>query len=386
MGLISGRRVVADGAVGMLDLCSGGGAAVLGFQPRPVVRAVSGALRRTAHAPLQGRSDDERTLEHELRATLGLDDFRVFPATTGSEAVDLAIRVAHRVTGRRTMIYLRGAYHGATLAAMSVCGLPGWRRSEEAGWFDHVQLDIPAEGAAEPDGLCRMKAAAEATDGVAGVILEPMQSNRGFRIPAREALGWLREFCDRRGALLIVDEIGGGLGRCGFWLGIHRAGITPDVVVLGKNLGAGVVPIAATLVREKMAASAGGPGMRSSLAWSPPACSAALATLRTIRHARLVERAQNLGRVCEHELGPLRHAPLVECLVGAGLGWGIGLKETGEAGRRRLDVVRALAGRGVHVEPNPGLPGVRLMPALTIPKPLLRRAVQLVRDVIAETE
>lgn len=368
----------------VLDLTAGSGAAPLGLNPSEVIAAVVRQLRVDVHPALHIPCQLAQRLEHELLDALELSGYRVLPATTGSGAVDLAMRIARRATDRHGIGYMRGSFHGNSTAAAGICGIPGWAKNVEQD-SENVELEVPTapdtSGNEWEETRARLE---EQRASLAAIVIEPLQSNRGYRLPAQGFLPWLAHYCRDTGTLLIADEIGSSLGRGGTWLGSRLFGVEPDLAVLGKSLGAGVLPIAAVLARASVIDAAKGPGLGSSLSWSPPACAAALATLGEIRDRNLVERARDLGARFGPSLRILADQGLVDEVFGVGLGWGLKLGQVGDpdAKQRRLGAARELALRGVHIEPNPSLPGLRLMPALTIGENDLTRGLDCIHEVL----
>ena len=377
------RSLLREAATGerVIDLCSGEGAAILGYQPRSVVSAVRQQLCRDAHGRHRSARRLGARLAMKLRAIAGMPGAEVVPATTGSEAADLAVRLCRRVTGRPLVAHLRNSYHGSTSATMSLCGIASFRRRDKLGASLELAVpDTPDQERASQWERSKLRLRARSHE-LAAIILEPVRSNAGFRMLSRQCAAWLRRFCDQHGIILIADEVTSGLGRCGAWLSAELVGIRPDIVVLGKSLGAGVAPIGAAIVPSDIWRAARGPGYRSTLSWSPPACAAAIATLRAITRGKLVERSARLGESIHRRLGQLAPRTVTD-LVGCGLGWGIQLGRPRDqtADEWRAHAYLRLLARGLHVEPSATLPGLRMMPPLTIPHGVLMRAI----DAIAE--
>jgi acetylornithine/N-succinyldiaminopimelate aminotransferase len=173
----------------------------------------------------------------------------VFFSNSGAEANEAAIKLARKwglPQGRPTIVALDGSFHGRTTAALAATGQPAKRAAFEplVDWLRFVA----------PDDIVALDTAM--TPEVAAVFVEPVLGEGGVRPLADAYLQAARALCDQRGALLIVDEVQTGVGRCGAWAAVERAGVTADVVTLAKALGGGV-PIGATMARADIAFTAG---------------------------------------------------------------------------------------------------------------------------------
>ncbi|HEX8696321.1 MAG TPA: aminotransferase class III-fold pyridoxal phosphate-dependent enzyme [Longimicrobium sp.] len=363
-----------------LDLLCEWGVAPLGWNPPEVVQAVARSLAENSFAARHWAGDLGDRLAAELRAGLGHEGYAVFPALSGSEAVDMALRIARRATGRPGALYLGGAYHGSTLAARAACGVRGWVTEEERGGFPNVEIPVGPGGEIDLD---RVEREIRAGPGLGCLILEPLRANAGFVALDPARMRGLRALCREHGLLFIADEITEAPARCGVWCGMHHFGEQADVLLLGKSLSAGVFPIAAVAVAPEFARFAEAPGFFSTFAWTPPACAGALATLEVISSRDLVERARRLRAQVEDQLEEIRRFPGVTAVAGMGMGFGIGVREDGRSPPVRVELARRLRLRGVIVGPNPNLPGLVLMPPLTIELAELRRGLQAILEVIA---
>lgn len=361
-----------------LDLLGGWGTALLGWRPRDVVGAARRELEKLPHAPFDWDVPDRERLSAELCRLVGATADEVIPATTGTEAVEAAMRLARDATDRTRFAFAAGAYHGGGVASASLCGIDGWGSAADRSGFDNVRIDLGPSAGTAPAG------AIERAGDLAGVVFEPLQANAGFRLPARETVGALVGAARRTGALVICDEVNSSLGRGGRWRGGSHFGIEPDLVVLGKGLAAGVYPVAAVLARRDVVPDTCRPGFQpSSFAWSPPGCAAALATLHAIERDALVTRARELRRRAAPLLAAIERLPCVTGVTGAGLGIGIGIAERdASAVTLRQSARRALLDRGVVVGTNPNLPGLVLMPALTIDEDRLQWALGEVGETL----
>lgn len=214
---------------------------------------------------------------------------RVHFSCTGAEAVETALKLA-RATGRHRVISMAGGYHGTTLGALSVTD-----RTAVQVPFRPLLSGVTTVPFGDADALRR---ALEADKARACVILEPVQTEGGVRVPPP---GWLREVadaCRAAGALLVVDENQTGLGRLGTWWGCDAEGVTPDLLLTGQGLGGGCVPVSAVVATEEAFAPLDRNPRPHGSAFSgyPLGMAAVTATLEVLEREYLPSRADHLGK------------------------------------------------------------------------------------------
>lgn len=207
---------------------------------------------------------------------------------SGTEAVEAAIKIA-RLNGRRHLVSTVGGYHGKTLGALSVTAKSAFQdpfRPLLPG-VDHVPFgDAPA-----------LAAVLAQHPGEACFILEPVQGEGGVVIPPPGYLSAVRSLCSEHGALLILDEIQTGLGRLGAWWGVDEEGVRPDILLSGKALGGGVMPVAATITTpELFAVLDRDPVLHTStFSAAPLAMAAVCGAIRALKEEEIIPRAAALG-------------------------------------------------------------------------------------------
>jgi adenosylmethionine-8-amino-7-oxononanoate aminotransferase len=235
-------------------------------------------------------------LAERLRALTGLD--RVFYSDNGSTAVEVALKMAfqywrNRGERRTRFLALDHAYHGDTVGAMSVSGIPLFRDTFQDLLFtvDRYRGDIPGD--------------------VAAVLVEPiLQGAGGMRIHAPAFLAEVAGRCRAAGTLLIADEVLTGFGRTGRMFACEHAGVRPDILCVAKGL-TGILPFAATLATEEVYAAFLGDRSRTffhghSFTGNPLGCAVAIESLRIFEEEPVLERARAIGRRLEEGLAPLR--------------------------------------------------------------------------------
>jgi len=349
----------------------------IGHRHPRVLEAVRDQLDRMPMSVRTMPSAPQAELAERLAVLTPGDLQYAFFANSGAEANEGAIKLARLATGRPGIVAMQEAFHGKTLGALSATGREYYRRPFEplVPGFTHVPFGDAAA----------VEMAIAPTTGA--VMLEPIQGEAGVIIPPAGYLREVREICDRRGVLLIADEIQTGLGRTGRLFAVEHEQVTPDIMTLAKALGGGVMPIGAFVARphlwERLRQD---PYIHSStFGGNPLACRAAMATLEVVVEERLAERAEELGA---HFLTRLReieahHPRVIKAVRGRGLMLGIefthrdyALMTSAEAGHRGVITFYTLN--------NPQV--IRIEPPLIITIELIDRAVQGIDGAVAEAE
>jgi len=352
------------------DLMAGWGVNCIGHCHPTLVRAIATQAGRLMQTTNIFYTLPQVELIERLAALTPEAITRCFLVNSGAEAVDGAIKLAHRATGRSKYVSTENSFHGRTIGALGVIGQAKHRQP---------YLALLREPTLVP--FDDLDAAAKAIDGdTAAFIVEPVQGEGGVNVPRDGYLAGLREICDANGALLIVDEVQTGIGRTGRMFALEHDGVTPDILTLGKGLGGGF-PMAAFLTTEAVAATVQLSDHGTTYGGNPLACAAANAVLRVLAEEGLVERSAALGAQLLERLGAFatRHPNLVDAVRGRGLLVGLALHDAEEAGSIPA---RALA-RGVLVNVTAGRV-IRFFPALNIPEEELWPAVDTVLALLAE--
>jgi 4-aminobutyrate aminotransferase-like enzyme len=246
-------------------------------------------------------------LLERLAALAPWPDARAVLATSGSEAVEIALKTALLATGRAGVLALAGAYHGLTLGSLAVTDRELFRRPFERRLYQGVartrfpgERDKPAVLSAALDAVERALERPAGWDPVGAVIVEPIQGRAGVRVPAPGFLAGVAERARGAGALLVCDEVLTGFGRTGAMFAHEHFGVVPDLLCVGKALGGGM-PISACLgparVMDAWPPSEGEAIHTSTFVGHPVACAAALAFLDVLVDEGLIERARVLGKL-----------------------------------------------------------------------------------------
>jgi len=280
----AGSKVQGSDGHTYLD-CGGFGVFLLGHGHPAVVTAVREQLERNALATRLFLNPELAQAAADLAGITpaGLD--YVYLTNSGAEATELGLKLA-RLAGKPHVIAMDGGFHGKTLGALSVTGRTQYR--------DPFGPLLPMVDFVPFGDLAALRAVLTARS---AVLLEPVQAEGGVRLPPGNYLAQVRQACDQAGAVMILDEIQSGLGRLGAWWGADLARVTPDVLLTGKILGGGVMPVGGVVASGTLYAPLNADPLlhSSTFAGSPLAAAAVTATIATIKAEGLIERTRELG-------------------------------------------------------------------------------------------
>ena len=330
-----------------------GGIAVLntGHCNAAVIDAVKAQLDLYTHTCFQVVAYEPYVELAERINALAPGDFakKTLFLSTGSEAVENAVKISRSYTKRSAIIAFNGGYHGRTMLTL---GLTGKIVPYKVGFgpfppeIFHAKFPNSLHGVSIDDSLASLelvfKNDVEASR-VAAIIIEPVQGEGGFNVAPPEFLQRLRAICDMNGILLIADEIQTGAGRTGTWFAIEQSGVVPDMITMAKSM-AGGFPISAVVGRaEVMDAPAPG-GLGGTYAGSPIACAAALAVLKEFNEKSLLQRSKEVGTRITTYLADLakKHSCIAE-VRGLGAMVAMELCKQGDPTQPDADLTKALA-------------------------------------------
>ena len=368
----------------------------LGFGHPAVVAAIQEQLATLTFCTRRYTNRIAVALAKKL-AQLAPDDLnRVLFCPSGTGAVGMALKLARVATGRHKVIAMWDSFHGASLDAISVGGEQIFRR-------DIGPLLPGVEHVPPPDefrclwdcqtrGGCDLKCARyveyvlEKEGDVAAVIAEPVRTIP--YIPRAEYWQQVRAACDRHGALLIFDEIPHALGRTGTMFTCENFGVTPDILVLGKGLGGGILPLAAIVARDALNVAAHAALGHYTHEKNPVLCAAALATLQTIEDEGLLAHARQMG---DYALGRMRVMMRDHLIIGdvrgLGLLMGMELVKDRSTRERAVDeaeaVMYAALRRGLSFKLTMGNT-ISLSPPLTITREQMDTALDILEAALTE--
>lgn len=381
-----------------LDMVAGFGSLNLGHSHPDITQAVAQQAALGSQAMSFTSEIRVQLLEALVASQPG--DFRALLASSGSEAVETALKLARRATGRSGIVGFSGGFHGRTVGALALMG----KQSQRDGLgtlgqaVTHLPFPDPYRSplGTSPEAVTSTTLAlldhqlgdpASGWDRTAAVIIEPVQGNGGM-IPAPLGfLSGLRAVCDRHGVLLIVDEVMSGFHRTGARFAFeHDADVRPDIIVLGKSLSAGL-PLAGCLVTSAISEANPQGVETSTYAGNLVSCAAAVAASNVYEREDMSERSRWLGQVLLDYLGSaFDDHPLVGDVRGRGLMAAIELvsdRETKDPLVKARPVSNAAIMSGLLVYPG-GHHGnvIGFLPPLVATPDQLHRAVEVLADSI----
>nr|WP_244410200.1 ornithine--oxo-acid transaminase [Streptomyces albofaciens] len=357
-----------------LDMLAGYSALNFGHGNRRLIEAAKAQLERVTLTSRAFHHDRFADFCARLAEFCGME--MVLPMNTGAEAVETAVKTArkwgYRVKGvpdgRAKIIVVDNNFHGRTTTIISFSTDPE-ARADYGPYTPGFEIVPYGDLAALADAV---------DEDTVAVLLEPIQGEAGVLMPPPGYLPGVRELTRERGVLFIADEIQSGLGRTGADFACEHEGVVPDMYVLGKALGGGIVPVSA-VVSSREVLGVFRPGEHgSTFGGNPLACAVALEVLAMLRTGEYQQRARELGEHLHHELGLLTGGGAVDAVRGRGLWAGIDINPDLGTGR---EISERLMGRGVLVKDTHGST-IRLAPPLVISKEDLDWGLDQLRAVL----
>ena len=365
IALVKGKGIVVTDADGKqyLDFLGGIATSILGHAHPSIVKAVSKQVATLSHVSNFYAHPNAVELAEKLVSMTGDKSARVFFCQSGAEANEAAFKLSRR-TGRVRAVAAQGAFHGRTMGALSLTGQPSKREP-----FLPLIKGVKHVPFGDIESMRRA-----VTKKTAMVIIEPMMGEAGVIVPPADYLQQIRQLCDEKGALLVIDAVQTGIGRTGDWFGYEYAGITPDVITLAKGLGGGL-PLGAMIALGK-AAELFQPGDHgSTFGGNPVTTAAGLAAIKFIETQKLLKKVEEKGSYLIQELALI---PGVKEVRGAGLLIGIELESLNSS-----DVANSLRAAGVLVNAaNPTT--IRIAPALIVTDAQIEKFISIFKKVMSD--
>jgi acetylornithine/N-succinyldiaminopimelate aminotransferase len=365
-----GTRVWDADGKEYLDFLAGIAVNSLGHCHPAVVRAIQKQSRQLLHVSNLYHIQPQSELARELCRHSFAD--RVFFCNSGAEANEAAIKLARRYGGEHgggkyEILTAHNSFHGRTLATLTATG----QEKVRAG-YDPL-----------PEGFRQipyndLRAAEEAIDErkTVGILVEPIQGEGGVNVPDENYLKGLRELCDRRGLLLIFDEVQTGMGRTGKLFGYEHFGMQPDIMTLAKALGGGL-PFGAMLAREDVAKSFTPGSHASTFGGNPLACSVGLAVMNTLLKGGVLKNCVKMGKLFVRGLEKLQQRfSFVRSVRGKGLILGLELEMEG------IKIVEACMAEGLLLNCT-AYKVLRFVPPLTITPKEIERGLSILEKILS---
>ena len=365
-----------------IDCLGGYGLLSLGWSHPKVVDAVRAQLGRSP-MPSQELLDPLRGVLARLLAEITPGDIQyTFLVASGTETIEGAMKLAKMATGRPGFIAALGGFHGKTTGSLSLMGKNYFRQPAMPlyPWVRHVPYGDA--GAVE-----RQLSTAQAVgEGIAAVVMEPIQGEAGAIVPPDDFWPRLRELCDAYDVLLIADEVQTGLGRTGTLWGVDHWGVVPDIMCLAKSLGGGVMPVGAFCGTAKVWQIMMDPNPfihTTTTGGGPLACAAAIAAINVVLEERLWEQAAEKGAYFKSQIEALarQYPAIYDKVTGKGLLIGQHFHDNNVGYR----VAAGLFRRGVLVAGTLNNARViRVEPPLLITREQIDTVLERLADTLAE--
>lgn len=280
-----------------IDLSSSAGVVTVGYNNRRIKKVMRQQAEKNIFSPQLYETDESILLTKKILSLFPTDFNSVLRAATGSEAIEIAMKIAMRHTARRKFLSFRGAYHGHTIATMPLGGENRLTKEFKPFWPHFTIVDHPFFSQGKKSALTFeeiLKFIDQELKGnnYAGFITEGMITGAGCLNFPKYFFKKLFKICKKYGTLLIFDEVLTGFGRTGKMFSFEYFGISPDIVCVAKGLTSGYAPMAAVVSKKNIV---GDFIYLSSFAWSPLSCAIALENINIIEEKKLVKNSKNLG-------------------------------------------------------------------------------------------
>jgi acetylornithine/succinyldiaminopimelate/putrescine aminotransferase len=365
-----GMYIVDKSGKAYLDLVAGVSACTIGHCHPRVVKAVQDQAEKYMHVMVYGEFIQDPQLDLAKKLASLLPDVLncTYFVNSGVEAIEASMKLAKRFTGRSEIISCKNSYHGSTQGALSIMGIETYKQK-----FRPLLPDCRQVIYNDFDSLKQI------TEKTAAIVIEPVQGATGFTTPKNGFLNAVRNRCDEVGALLIFDEIQTCYGRTGNLFGFETYQVIPDVLCMAKGMGGGMSIGSFTTSTEKMHCLRENPklGHITTFGGHPIACAAALATLNELCETELIREVPKKEALFR---ALLKH-PKIKEIKGKGLMLGIELEDA--------ETCRKVVHRGLEK----GIitffflftqTAVRLSPPLTISEDEIRKAAQVILEILDE--
>ncbi len=368
----------------------------VGFGNRHVIEAIKAQMDELSFCTRRYTNIPAIKLAKKLVELAPGDLNRVLFAPGGTVAIGMALKLARAATGKFKTISMWDSFHGASLDVISIGGeaifrsgmgplLPG---------TEHVPPPDPVHCPWECGTECNLKCARyleyvlEKEGDVGAVISETVRSTP--YIPPPEYWQTIRAACDRHGALLILDEVTTFLGRTGKMFACEHYGIVPDMLVIGKGLGGGILPLAALIAREGLNVAPDRSLGHYTHEKNPVACAAGLAMIECVQDQGLIENAQEIGSYALDRLRRMMDAhEIIGSVRGLGLLMGVELVKNRETRERARDeaeqIMYSALAKGLSFKISMGNV-LTLTPPLTITKAEMDKALDILKECVEEVE
>ncbi|MDD5195775.1 MAG: aspartate aminotransferase family protein [Candidatus Omnitrophica bacterium] len=353
-----------------LDLFPGWGVSILGHCHPKIAAVIAQQAKKLIHLPNNLYQEAQILLAREI--VKNSFDAKVFFANSGAEAIEGALKLSRlygQKSGRYEIIAMRNSFHGRTFGALSATGQEKYNENFKPllPEFRHVAFN----------NFEALQNAANSK--TVGVLLELIQGEGGVNVAGKDYVLKLRDYCKKNDLLLIIDEVQTGMGRTGKMFAYQNYGITPDIMVLSKGLGAGV-PISA-LIAHKRIADLFKPGMHAStFGGSPLVCAAGLAVFKIIEQEKILKHVKEMGLYLQKQLRALQSKfSFIKEVRGAGLMVGL------ELAIDSYPIFKECLERKLIINSTHDTI-LRIMPALNVSRDELNKGLAILKSVFSDMQ
>lgn len=352
-----------------IDCMAGYGVCILGHSHPRIVEVIGSQAKQliTCHGSFynDARAEFLKNLSEVLPGELN----RVFLSNSGSESVECAIKLARRYTGRKEIIAMMRAFHGKTLGSLSATWDKKYRAPFEplVPGFKHVPFG----------NISKLRSAI--SNNTAAVLIEPIQGEGGVFLPPNDFLQQVRELCDEKGALLILDEVQTGIARTGRMFAFEHWGVVPDILCLAKAIANGL-PMGVTAARDDIMLSFRRGEHSTTFGGNAMVCKVASTTLDIIKSERLYNKAKELGDYFMGRLKEIKQSSkIVRDVRGKGLMLAMELRFP-----CYLIILKALEYGVILLDAGPNI--LRFLPPLVIKRDQIDKVCDILSELIKEEE
>ena len=352
-----------------IDCMGGYGVALVGHRNERVVNAIKSQVDKiiTVHSSLYSKTREEFLETLFKTVPKGLTQAHL--NNSGAEAIEAAMKFARKFTGKKGMVAMNGSYHGKSMGALSITFNPKYRKS-----FQPLVDKVSFSSFGDIESL-----RSTIDDDTAFVVLEPIQGESGIHVAPNGFLQDVRKLCDEKGILLIFDEIQSGLGRTGRMWASEHWNTSPDILCVAKGI-AGGVPMGVTMVRPDILDCINKGEHSSTFGGNPLSCAAGIATLQSLTQDRLIENAENMGKLFREGLDALKEKhTIIREIRGKGLMIGVELKfEVRDILMEGIENGLLLLYSGRNI--------LRLLPPLVISESDIKKSLEILDQLLTNEE
>jgi 4-aminobutyrate aminotransferase len=349
-----------------LDFSSGIAVCSTGHTHPRVVAAANKQIKKLIHICIGiAYYDPYITLAEKLSKLVPIKNAQFFFCQSGSEAVEAAIKLAKYATKKPGLIAIQGAFHGRTMGALSLT-------TSKMKYREGYEPLLPKVYIAQPD----LKAVEKLLKSkqIAAVILELILGEGGYLVLPKQLVRGVRRLCDKHKTLMILDEIQSGFGRTGKWFAAEYFGVKPDILCMAKGIASGfplgAIAAPAAIMKKWSPGSHGG-----TYGGNPVCCSAAIATIETIKKEKLLQNTIRMGSYLKQRLKKLQEKyPVIKDVRGLGLMIGIDFKDSAIV-RKIMDY--CLENKLVLISTGANGTVFRFVPALIVKKKEIDQALKI---------